>query len=309
MTGLRPALAGYLDLRRGLGFKLERDEKLLGQFITWLEQRGTATVTVADALTWATLPAGASPGWLRMRITVVRGFAAYLATLDPSAEVPPASLLPGGTHRAVPYLYSAADIAALMDQAAGLRTPLRPATIQTVIGLLAVTGMRIGEAIALNDSDFDPGQGMLLVRHAKFGKHRLLPLHPTTASAIQDYRLRRDQVFPRPVSEALLVSSAGTRLLYYNVSLTFTRLARRAGLTARPGGSRPRPHDLRHSFAVATLLDWCRDGGDIAARMPLLSAYLGHADPAGTYWYLHAAPELMAEAARRLGDNKPGESR
>ena len=119
MTGLRQALAGYLDLRRGLGFKLARDEKLLEQYITWLEDRGTTTVTVADALAWATLPAGASRGWLRMRITVVRGFAAYLATLDPSAEVPPASLLPGGSHRAVPYLYSAADIAALMAQATG----------------------------------------------------------------------------------------------------------------------------------------------------------------------------------------------
>lgn len=306
MTGLRGELAGYLDLRRGLGFKLERDEKLLGQFITWLEERGTTTVTVADALAWATLPAGASRGWLRMRITVVRGFAAYLATLDPSAEVPPASLLPGGTHRAVPYLYSAADIAALMGQAARLRTPLRPATLQTLIGLLAVTGMRIGEAIALDDADFDPGQGALLVRHAKLGKHRLLPLHPTTVTAVQDYQRLRGQVFPRRASEALLVSSAGTRLLYYNVSLTFTRLARSAGLAARPGGSRPRPHDLRHSFAVATLLDWSRDGGDIAARMPLLSAYLGHADPAGTYWYLHAAPELLAEAARRLGAG-PGE--
>jgi integrase/recombinase XerD len=309
MTGLREALAGYLDLRRGLGFKLARDEKLLEQFIGWLEERGTATVTVADALAWATLPAGASPGWLRMRITVVRGFAAYLATLDPSAEVPPASLLPGGSRRAVPYLYSAADITALIAQAARLRTPLRPATLQTLIGLLAVTGMRIGEVIALGDGDFDPGQGMLLVRHAKLGKHRLIPLHPSTVTAVQDYRRLRDQVFPRPASEALLVSAAGTRLLHDNVSVTFTRLARRAGLAARPGGSRPRIHDLRHSFAVATLLDWCRDGGEVAARMPLLSAYLGHADPAGTYWYLHAAPELLAEAARRLGDSKPGDPR
>jgi integrase/recombinase XerD len=306
MSGLRQALAGYLDLRRGLGFKLTRDAKLLDQFITYLEKRGAGTVTVADALAWATLPADGSPGWLRMRITVVRGFAAYLATLDPATEVPPASLLPGGTHRAVPYLYSAADITALMAQARRLRTPLRTATIQTLIGLLAVTGMRIGEVIALDDGDFDPGQGMLLVRHAKLGKHRLLPLHPTAVTALHSYRQARDQAFPRPVSGALLVSSAGTRLLYYNVSITFARLARCAGLAARSGGSRPRPHDLRHSFAVATLLDWCRDGGDIAARMPLLSAYLGHANPAGTYWYLHAAPELMAEAARRLAPG-PGE--
>ena len=285
MTGLREALAGYLDLRRGLGFKLERDAKLLDQFIGYLEQRQAATVTVADALAWATLPAGASPGWLRMRITVVRGFAAYLATLDPSAEVPPASLLPGGTHRAVPYLYSAADIAALLVQAEQLKTPLRRATIKTLIGLLTVTGMRRGEAIALDDEDFDARRGLLLVRHAKLGKHRLLPLHPTTVAAVQDYLRLRDQRFPRPVSEALLVSSAGTRLLHYNVGFTFTMLTRRAGLAGRSGGCRPRPHDLRHSFAVATLLDWCRDGGDIAARMPLLSAYLGHADPAGTYWY------------------------
>jgi integrase/recombinase XerD len=308
VTGLREALDGYLALRRGLGFKLERDAKLLAQFIDYLEQRGAAAVTVSDALAWATLPAGASPGWLRMRITVVRGFAAYLATFDPSAEVPPASLLPGGTRRAVPYLYSAADIAALLAQAEHLKTPLRRATIKTLIGLLTVTGMRRGEAIALDDDDFDARRGLLLVRHAKLGKHRLLPLHPSTVTAVQDYRQLRDQRFPRPASPALLVSSAGTRLLHYNVGLTFTTLARRAGLASRSGGCRPRPHDLRHSFAVATLLDWCRDGGDIASRMPLLSAYLGHADPAGTYWYLHAAPELLAEAARRLG-TVPGEPR
>jgi integrase len=246
MSGLRPALAGYLDLRRGMGFKLDRDEKLLGQFITYLEQRGSGTVTVADALAWVMLPAGASPGWLRMRITVVRGFAAYLATLGPAAEVPPASLLPGGTRRAVPYLYSAADITALFTQAERLRTPQRTAAIQTLIGLLAVTGMRIGEALSLDDEDLDAAEGTLLIRHAKFGKHRLLPLHPTTVTAVQGYRRLRDQAFPHPASPALLVSSTGTRLLYYNISQTFTKLARRAGLAARSGRCRPRPHDLRH---------------------------------------------------------------
>ena len=246
MSGLRRALASYLDLRRGMGFTLDRDEKLLGQFLTYLEQRGSGTVTVADALAWATLPAGASPGWLGMRMTVVRGFAAYLATVDPAAEVPPAGLLPGGTRRAVPYLYSAADISALFTQAERLRTPQRTAAIQTLIGLLAVTGMRVGEALSLDDEDFDTAEGTLLVRHAKFGKHRLLPLHPTTVTAVQGYRRLRDQAFPHPASPALLVSSTGTRLLYYNVSQTFTKLARRAGLAARSGRCRPRPHDLRH---------------------------------------------------------------
>ncbi len=308
MSGLREALAGYLDLRHSLGFTLERDARLLEQFITYLHERGSATVTVTDALAWVSLPPGASPGWLRFRMQAVRGFAAYLRTLDPATEVPPASLLPGGPRRVVPYLYSPADITALLTQAAQLKTPLRRATITTLISLMAVTGMRGGEVVALDDEDFDPSRGLLLVRHAKLGRHRLLPLHHTTAAALLAYRQLRNQHFPHPLSEALLVSDAGTRLLYYNVGQTFAKLARRAGLTARSGNCRPRPHDLRHSFAVATLLDWCRDGGDIAARMPLLSAYLGHTAPAHTYWYLQAAPELLAEAARRLSPG-PGEPR
>jgi integrase/recombinase XerD len=300
MSGLREALADYLDLRHSLGFTLQRDARLLDQFITYLHERGSGTVTVTDALAWVTLPPGASPGWLRFRMQAVRGFAAYLRTLDPATEIPPASLLPGGPRRAVPYLYSPADITALLAQADQLKTPLRRATITTLISLMAVTGMRGGEVVALDDKDFDTSRGLLLVRHAKLGRHRLLPLHHTTAAALLAYRQLRDQHFPRPLSEALLVSDAGTRLLYYNVGQTFAKLARRAGLTARCGNCRPRPHDLRHSFAVATLLDWCRDGGDIAARMPLLSAYLGHTAPAHTYWYLQAAPELLAEATRRL---------
>jgi len=210
----------------------------------------------------------------------------------------------------VPYLYSDADIAALFAQAGQLKTPLRQETFKTLIGLMAVTGLRGGEAIALDDEDFDPGRGLLLVRHAKLGRHRLLPLHPTTVSALQSYRQLRDQVFPRPRSQALLVSTAGTRLIRRRTGQTFAALARQAGLAGRAGNCRPRPHDLRHSFAVATLLDWCRDGGDVAARMPLLSAYLGHCDPRHTYWYLTGTPELLAEAARRLSRSPlPGDPR
>jgi integrase/recombinase XerD len=304
MTGLRQALAGYLDLRRGMGFKLDRDAKLLAQFISCLEQAGSVTVTAADALAWATLPAGASPGWLAFRMSVARGFAAYLRTLDPATEIIPPGLLPGGSHRAVPYLYSAADISALLAQAERLRTPLRTATIQALIGLLAVTGMRIGEALALDDGDFDAGQGMLIVRHAKFGKRRLLPLHQTTVTALQSYQGLRGQVFPRPCSDALLVSSTGDRLRYVNVSQTFVKLARRAGLAARSGGCRPRPHDLRHSFAVATLPDWYRDGGDVASRLPLLSAYLGHVEPTKgtqTVFAIHGVRGLVLVCALWLG--------
>jgi integrase len=308
MTALRSALADYLDLRRSLGFSLQRDAKLLAQFITYLDEQHTDMVTTAAAVAWASLPAGASPGWLGFRMRVVRGFVSYLHTLDPAVEVPPPGLLAGRGRRAVPYLYSDTEIATLFTEAEYLRTPLRTATMQTLIGLLAVTGMRIGEAISVDDNDFDAQHGLIVVRHAKLGKSRQVPLHLSTVRALVTYQRLRDECCPHPASEALLVSAAGNRLLSYNVGQTFAKLVRRAGLTARSPSCRPRPHDLRHSFAVHTLLDWYRDGNDIAARLPLLSTYLGHVAPANTYWYLQAAPELMAEAARRL-DGTSGASR
>lgn len=304
MTTLRLALDDYLELRHSLGFSLRRDAKLLAQFITYLEVQHT--VTTASAVAWASLPADASPGSLGFRMRVVRGFAAYLHTLDPAVEVPSPGLLSGNGRRVVPYLYSDADIAALFTEAEHLRTPLRTATMQTAIGLLAVTGMRIGEVIGLDDTDFDATDGLLVLRHAKSGKSRQVPLHPSAVTALLAYRRLREQTCPHPVVGALLVSATGTRLLPYNVGQTFAKLVRRAGLTARSPSCRPRPHDLRHTFAVRTLLDWYRDDGDIAARLPLLSTYLGHVSPANTYWYLHAAPELLAEAARRLDATSGG---
>lgn len=300
MTELRAALTDYLELRRSLGFSLRRDAKLLIQFLEWLEGQNKHTITVADALAWACLPQNASPTWLRARMGPLRGFATYLHTLDPTVEVPPPGLFGGPPARAVPYLYSGAEIITLIEQTASLSTPLRRATIATLIGLLAVTGMRQGEAIALDDTDFDATIGLLVVHCSKARKSRQIPLHPTTTAALNTYRAVRDETFPKPVSEALLVSAAGTRLLSSNVGYVFRKMVRQAGLTARSPRCRPRPHDLRHTFAVATLLDWYRDGGDVAARLPLLSTYLGHVSPEHTYWYLHAAPELMAEAAGRI---------
>lgn len=300
MTDVRIALTEYLKLRRGLGFGLGRDEKLLVQFLDYLDQLGHTAFTIGDALAWARLPEPASPGWPGMRLSMVRSFAAYLHTLDPTIPVIPAGLLPGRGRRAVPYLYSEQDLAALLQQTQSLKTPLRTATMRTLIGLLAVTGMRMGEALATDDEDFDADTGVLLVSHGKFGKSRLLPLHPSTVAVLTGYRAVRNASFPTPLSPALLVSQAGTRLLNYNIGLTFARLARRAGLAPRSPSCRPRPHDLRHTFAVRTLLGWYRDGGDINAQLPLLSTYLGHVSPKNTYWYFDAAPELMAEAARRL---------
>ena len=283
MIRLDARLEDYLRIRRSLGFKLERDAKLLAQFIGYLHDQGTDTITIEHAVTWVRL-SGGGRGWLAFRMSVLRGFAGYLHSLDPAVPVPPADLFPPGPHRAVPYLYSADELAALVAATDTLRYPLQRATYRTLICLLAVTGVRVGEAIALDDNDFDDEHGVLTVT-GKFGKLRQIPLHPSSVAALRAYQRLRRADHPHPDTPALLVSTPGTRLAYVNVNATFVKLVGRAGLKPRSASCRPRPHDLRHSFAVATLLDWYRDGGDVAARLPLLSTYLGHVDPAGTYWY------------------------
>jgi len=230
----------------------------------------------------------------------VRGFAKHLALVDMDTQVPPADLLPDHGHRASPYLYSDDEVVRLMAAASRLRSPLRQATFATLVGLLWVTGMRIGEALRLDRDDIDLTHGVLVVRDAKFGKSRELPLHHSTVAALRAYAKRRDQLCPKASSPAFFISLAGTRLRYDNFHLAFGGLVRDAGLTRRSATCRPRPHDLRHSFAVSTLIDWYRQGGDVQPRLALLSTYLGHVHPAHTYWYLSAAPELLGLAAARL---------
>ena len=300
-TSLRSALVDYLSLRRALGFRLANADRLLGQFVGYLEQGGIDSVTTEQALTWAMLPAGASAHWWAIRIGVVRGFATFLHGLDSSVEVPPAGLIrAAGPCRATPYLYSEAEIRSLIQAAGALRPGPRAATYQSLISLLAISGIRIGEAIALDDADLDLDRELLVVRNTKFNKHRLVPLHPSATRALTGYRHLRQHAHPRPASPALFLSGAGTRLWHSNINLTFAQLLERVGLTRRSASCRPRIHDLRHSFAVATLLRWYRDGADIPALMPRLSTYLGHSDPQHTFWYLSAAPELMALAGNRL---------
>jgi len=305
---LHQALEEYLSLRRALGFRLDTAARLLGQFLGYLDQRGIDTITVDDALAWAMLPVHASRHWWAIRVSVVRGFATYLHGTDPQVQVPPAGLIRCGTSRATPYLYSDAEIRALMTAAAGLQPRLRAATYQTLTGLLAVSGIRIGEAIAADAQDLDLDHGVLLVRHAKFDKQRLLPLHPSTVQALEDYLQLRRRLHRSAGSPALFISTAGTRLLHSNISLTFAQLASHVGLTRRSAACRPRIHDVRHAFAVHTVLDWYANGADIPAMMPRLSTYMGHTDPKHSFWYLSAAPELMGLAGQRL-DAYPGGGR
>jgi integrase len=243
MNPLRQALADYLGLRRSLGYALRRHEKLLNQFLDYLDERGASTITADLALAWARLPEDGSPLWWAHRLGVIRGFAAYLHVLDETQEVPPTDVLPWRSHRANPYLYTDAEIAALIRAAATLRFPLRVATYQTLIGLLAVTGMRVGEAIGLDTDDFDTERGMLLVRQGKGGVTRQLPLHPSTTTAVRDYLQRADRRSTARTT-ALLISPSGTRLLYCNVQWTFQKLLRQAGIEPRSSSCRPRIHDL-----------------------------------------------------------------
>jgi integrase len=300
MSDLRRSLEEYLTVRRALGFKLTDAGRLLANFVAFADRADARTITVDLALAWATLPTNAKPIWLTHRLSMVRGFARYLSTIDPATEIPPADLLPHSHYRPpTPYLYSDEDIAALMTEARTLAPPLRSATFETLIGLLATTGLRLGEAMSLDRDDVDWANGLLTVRGSKFGRSRETLCHPTTAEALRAYSARRDQLRPRPASRSFFISTRGGRLTHHSVYPTFHRLLRQAGVQ-RQSPRQPRVHDLRHSFAVKTLLRWYRDGDDVQARLPLLSTYLGHINPANTYWYLSAVPELMAMAARRL---------
>jgi integrase len=214
--------------------------------------------------------------------------------------------LPAKKDRRAPYIYRDDEICALMDAASTLRPPLRAATFRTLIGLLACTGLRIGEALALDRNDVDLTAGLLTVRDSKFGKSREVLLHPSTVQALLRYGALRDRLCPRPKAPSFFVTTLGTRPGHATVHQPFRGLLKQARITHPTPGRHVRPHDLRHSFAVKTLLGWYRDGADVAPRMPLLSTYLGHVDPAATFWYLSAAPELLALAAERLEPTSGG---
>ncbi len=298
MSALAGHVADYLRLRRALGFKLEREGQLLAQFVSYLEVTGAARVTSEAAIVWARRPANARPNHWAKRLGVVRKFAAYLQTIEPDTEVPPPGVFPARRHRPAPYLWSQDDICRLLESARELPSPMRAATHETLFGLLAASGMRVGEAIALQRDDVELGAGVITIREAKFDRSRLVPLHPTTTTALGCYAAERDRLCPRPRSNAFFLSGAGAALNRSDVSRVLRKITAAMGL--RTDTVRPRVHDLRHSFAVHTLIAWQRSRVNIDEHIVVLSAYLGHVSPAGTYWYLSASPELMNLAADRL---------
>jgi len=306
MSELSGHVEDYLRLRRALGYKLERAGHLLPQLVAYLQAEGSATLTTELAISWARLPADARPNHWAQRLAVARGFARYLQTIEPATQVPPAGVFPSRRHRPAPYLWSQSDIRHLLDAARTLRPPLRAATHEALFGLLAVSGMRIGEAIGLNRDDVDVQAGVLTIRQAKYDRIRLVPMHATTTAALHTYATERDRLCPAPHSVAFFVSSTGTRLDRSAVAKTLRRIT--AAIGVRTDTVHPTAHQLRHSFAVQTLIEWQRSGASIDERIAALSAYLGHVSPADTYWYLSAAPELMALAADKL-DTRFGSTR
>jgi integrase len=299
MSRLRRALERYVGMRQGLGYKYDSPARRLSDFVSFMEARGAETITVALAMEWVT-KIGRQPTWA-IRLTDVRCFAQHLAHFDPLTEVPPTDLVPAG-RRAMPYIYSDAEIKALVAAALALppANALRRWTYHCLFGLIAVAGLRHSEALNLHCDDVDLDQGVLTIRESKFGKSRLVPLHATTISVLRDYSARRDAHLAPPRSPYFFVAEQGGRLLHQYVHRVFWRLSRQIGLRQKGQRNGPRVHDLRHRFAVQTLINWYRAGLDIEQQLPVLSTFLGHAYVRDTYWYLSATPELMSHAARRL---------
>jgi len=301
MTALHEELERYLRLRRSLGHNLADAARLLPRFVDHLEVTRAEFVTIEAALAWSQEPDSA-PGttvWPR-RMMAVRGFARHMTGVDSRTEVPPVGLLPFRTRWRPPFIYSDADVIALMAQCSrSIPSSLRAATFETLIGLLAVTGLRVGEAIRLDRTDLNCPEGVLMIRRSKFGKSRQVPLETSALYALSRYARQRDQLQSHPTSPSFFISNRGTRLIYATVSQVFRTMCDAAGVgTSSP--RKPRIHDLRHSFAVHCLVRWYQDEGDVGIRLPWLSTYLGHRDPRSTYWYLSAAPELLAYAVKRL---------
>ena len=302
MSWIRKAVAEYLALRRGLGFKLYEAEAALAKFTSFLEHRRASYITTQLALDWATQAANAQPAQWAARLSVVRGFAKYRAATDPRTEVPPTGLLPARRRRKPPYIYTDDEIGRLIMAAGHLpsKTGLRPRTYATLFGLLSVTGMRIGEAVALDREDVDLVRAVHVLRRTKYGKSRLIPVHATTRRALERYTAWRDRLQPRPRTPSFFVGDQGQRVLDGAARWTFVQLSHQVGLRSLSDRRGPRLHDLRHRFAVRTLLRWYQAGVDVEQHLPRLSTYLGHGHVTDTYWYLSAVPELMQVVAARL---------
>jgi integrase/recombinase XerD len=305
MSPLREALEEYLTLRRALGYKLAEPGHELPRFVEFAEARGASVITTELALLWA--QQAAKPTTWPRRLGMVRLFAQHCAGLDPKTEVPPKGWFPHPYRRRRPFLYSDAEILRLLEAAKSLRSRsgLRAPTITTLLGLMAVTGMRKREPISLDREDVDLVHGVITIRQSKFGKSRCVPIDKSTQQALEQYQLCRNRLCPHPPTPAFFVTEYGgrvTRVTPGMLHVTFIKLSHQIGLRKPSDRRGPRLQDLRHSFAMRTLLAWYNQGIDVERQLPKLATYLGHTHFRHTYWYLSATPELLQRAAMRLED-------
>jgi integrase/recombinase XerD len=308
MSELQAALNEYLNIRRTLGFKLRDEGTVLPQFLNFLEKKEASFITTELALQWATLPENVLAAHWARRLAMVRVFAKFRSATDPRTEIPPQGLLPHRYRRRPPYIYSDGEVSRLLDASSHLRSVigLRASTYSTLFGLLVVTGMRISEPIALDRWDVDLTRAILSVRLTKFGKSRMIPIHPSTVDKLAQYSRLRDRLLARPKCPSFFVSEQGTRLTQSSVRWAFVKLSRQIGLRGPHNNHGPRLHDLRHTFAVKTLLRWYRTGVDVERHMPELATFLGHTHVNDTYWYISAVPELLRLATMRLDTTHGG---
>jgi integrase len=306
MTPLRDALKQYVALRRALGTRLEEPAKTLGDFVTFLNRVGAEFITSELALRWAMKPKRVQRATWARRLSMVRGFAAWLSMVDSRTQVPATRLLPARRRRPKPHIFTEEEIARLMAQAAHLPEPKGPRALThvTLIGLLCATGLRPAEALALDRADVDLENGVLSIRQTKFGKSRFVPVSESTRAALVQYANKRDEIWPQRRTVAFFISGCGTRLQASTARRTFARISCTIGLRPLSQGRRtgrgPRLQDFRHSFATRRLIDWYRTGLDVGQELPKLATYLGHVDVNHTYWYIEAVPELLQLATDRL---------
>lgn len=312
MSSLHDAVEEYLAVRRALGYQIPTAATQLRGFAAYLEHNAADFVTIPLALRWAQQSPSAQPATWADRLGVVRRFAAWRSLTDPRTQVPPRGLLPHRRRRKPPYIYNDNEIERIVAQAARLPSVrgLRGATFATLFGLLAASGLRLGEALALDLADVDLENGILAVRKGKFGKSRFVPLHESVRRVLVRYAVTRDQLLPQRSVEAFFVTERGTHIRHAMAEWTFAKVSAAIGLRAPAPpactGRGPRLHDMRHRFAAARLLAWYRTGADVERELPKLATYLGHVHVRHSYWYLEAVPELLQLATERLIDRGKG---
>lgn len=299
MKSLQRHLTEYIAARRALGTQLREPANTLGRFIRFLGRRRAKFITIHLALEWAQRSKNVQRATWARNLSMVRQFARWLSVLDPRHQVPPPRLLNVRHRRNKPHIYSDDEIAQLMNAAAALSSSrgMKAATLKTLIGLLAATGLRPGEAMALKEPDLDLQAGVLVIRESKFGKSRQVPVHESAIVALKSYARLRNRVFPEGRGSSFLVSDAGRALDPGTVRRWFCEISVACGLRKAPQGKRygrgPRLQDIRHTFATRRLLEWYRAGANASLQMPKLAAYLGHSTVGCTYWYIEAVPELL----------------